>query len=227
MASFRQKKISQGQTLGDKLNKTRIDQDLSLEEVEANIKVQKKYLEALEEGQYNLLPGDIYAKAWLKLYGQFLGLPFQELIADYKIEKSVSEKLDKVSEPIKDKRRFDFAFLKPRFIKVFFIGLVVLVLVGYLGWEIKNIVSPPPVIIYQPQDNLRTNQNSILVEGHTEPEVQLTINNELVLLDENGDFSQNINLVFGLNNLSINAKKKHSQSTQIELDIFRENTNLN
>jgi len=70
MAGFRQKKITRGQTLADKLNKARIESGLSLEELSQKTKIQIKYLEILEQGDYNSLPGDIYAKAWLKLYGE-------------------------------------------------------------------------------------------------------------------------------------------------------------
>ena len=62
----------------------------------------------------------------------------------------------------------------------------------------------------------------MVIKGQTKPEVQLTINNELVLLDENGSFSQTINLINGLNNLEISAKKKHSKTKIIEIAILRE-----
>jgi hypothetical protein len=53
----------------------------------------------------------------------------------------------------------------------------------------------------------------------------MTINNEKVLLDEDGNFEQTVNLVVGLNNLQISAKKKHSKINNLEWMILRENLN--
>ena len=102
------------------------------------------------------------------------------------------------------------------------IGLLILTLFAYLGWEINNIISPPQVKIFEPTSNFKTTDSSVFIKGQTKPEVQLTINNELVLLDEEGYFNQEINLLNGLNNLEISAKKKHSRIRTIEMVILRE-----
>jgi len=224
MSSFRQKKITRSQTLGDKLRKARLEQDKTLEAVSSATNIQVKYLEILEEGDHQKLPGDIYAKAWLKLYAEFLGLQVAELLVDYKIEKGISDKLTKVVNPqVRTKNISPANILKPRVLKFMGIGLLILALFVYLGWEINNIISPPQVTIFEPDNNLRTTESSVVIRGQTKPEVQLTINNELVLLDEEGYFSQEINLINGLNNLEINAKKKHSRTQTIEIIILREN----
>lgn len=224
MASFRQKRIIRSQTLADKLKQSRLQQDKTLEEAAKATKIQIKYLEILEEGDYQKLPGDIYAKAWLKLYGDFLGLQINELLVDYKIEKSVSDKLAKVEFPQPDNKiKSATNILRPKVLKIMGIGFLMLVLLTYLGWELNNIISPPEVVIFEPATNLKTIESSIVIKGQTQPEVQLTINNELVLLDKEGNFSQAINLINGLNSLQISAKKKHSRIQIIELVILREN----
>jgi cytoskeletal protein RodZ len=223
MASFRQKKITRSQTLADKLKQTRLEQEKTLEEVAESTKIQIKYLEILEEGDYQKLPGDIYSKAWLKLYGDFLGLATNELLADYKIEKSISDKLNKVSNPeVKTNNISPYSILKPKVLKFLGIGLLILALLTYLAWEINNTISPPDIQIFEPSNNFRTTESSIIIKGQTKTEVQLTINNELVLLDEEGYFSQAVNLINGLNNLEISAKKKHSKHKIVEIVILRE-----
>ena len=223
MASFRQKKISRSQTLADKLRQSRLDQSKTLEEVATATGIQIKYLEILEDGNYQKLPGNIYAKAWLRLYANFLGLQASELLVDYKIEKSISDKLVKVDTPKEQNNNISiYSILKPRVLKFLGIGLLILTLFAYLGWEINNIISPPQVKIFEPIGNFKTTDSSVVIKGQTKPEVQLTINNELVLLDEEGYFNQEINLLNGLNNLEISAKKKHSRIRTIEMVILRE-----
>ncbi|MBT6691723.1 hypothetical protein HOB10_05340 [Candidatus Parcubacteria bacterium] len=222
MQRFKRKQISKGQTLGDKLKQVRLDKELSLEDVYRGTSIQIKYLEILESGDYHLLPGNMYAKAWIKLYAEFLEIPSQELLFDYKVEKNISDKISSIDKPVKVKEVSKHNFLGPKTLKVVVIALVVGVLLGYLGWELYNIVAPPKVVILEPGDNFRTTESSVLVKGQTQAEVQLTINNETVLLDHDGNFSQVINLIVGLNNLQISAKKKHSKTNVLELDILRE-----
>lgn len=227
MASFRHKTISRGQTLADKFSKARLEQDISLAEAQEATKIQSKYLEILESGDWEKLPGDIYAKAWIRLYADFLGLEVSGLLTDYKIEKSMSSKLVRINQPIKRRDFSRYNILKPRILKLSAIAILVLALLGYLGWELNNIIRPPSIFIAEPGNNFKTSDNSVVIKGHTEPEVTLTINHELVLLDGEGNFSETINLVIGLNNLEINAKKKHSKTNNLELVILREDLSNN
>lgn len=222
MPRFAKKQISRGQTLAERLKKARLEKGLTLLEVATKTKISLKYLEVLEAGHYQSLPGEMYAKAWLKIYAKLLDLPIKEILVAYKIEKAVSTRIKNLNPAPEDKKFFKSHFLSPRFFKFGGIGLVIVALLLYLVWEINNIMAPPQVTILEPPNNFKTVASSILVVGQTEPEVRLTINNELVLLDENGHFSQTINLAVGLNNLQISAKKKHSRINNLEWNILRE-----
>lgn len=223
MRSFGKKKVVQQNTLGDKLRRIRIEKDLSLEEVYKETEIQIKHLEDLEFGRYQDLPGDIYAKAWIRKYAEFLGLDSQDLLVDYKIEKSVSDKLNSQKKDKNISFKAKKINLQPSTV-IRFIGILLIVLsvISYLAWEIKNIISPPEVNIIYPEKDIKTIETSIEIIGQTEPEVILTINDEPVLLDDDGNFREEVNLVIGLNNLNINAKKKHSKTRNIELKILRE-----
>lgn len=222
MASFIQKRITNGQGLADHLRRTRLEKKRSLTQASEATGIQLKYLEYFESGEYQKLPGDMYARAWLKLYAEFLGLSSEELLTEYKVEKSISDKLKKVEDQDKRASFSPLQLLRPLNIKTASVLVVVLAVFVYLGWEVKNILTPPEIMISQPENNLRTADSSVEIRGTTEPEVQLTINNEIVLLDERGNFVQTVNLVSGLNNLLISAKKKHSKASEYELVILRE-----
>jgi len=63
---------------------------------------------------------------------------------------------------------------------------------------------------------------SITVDGQTEPEAEIKINDEIILNNHNGYFSQTINLKKGLNNIVITAKKKYSQEITVTRQILVE-----
>lgn len=69
--------------IGQKLKEARETLGLSLETVEHETKIRRKYLQALENEQFDLLPGEVYAKAFLKNYTKFLNLDVGEVMAAY------------------------------------------------------------------------------------------------------------------------------------------------
>jgi cytoskeleton protein RodZ len=70
--------------LGTWLQDTREAQDLSLEEVEAQTRIRRRFLQALEEGEYDVLPGEVYVRGFLRNYALYLGLDPQEVRRRYR-----------------------------------------------------------------------------------------------------------------------------------------------
>ncbi len=64
--------------IGQALKTARESLGLSLEAVEEETKIRRKYLQALENEQFEVLPGPVYAKAFLKNYARFLNLDVGE-----------------------------------------------------------------------------------------------------------------------------------------------------
>jgi cytoskeletal protein RodZ len=59
---------------GAQLRQARESRGLSLDEVSSRTRVQRRYLQALEEGTVDKLPEPVYARGFLKRYADFLGL---------------------------------------------------------------------------------------------------------------------------------------------------------
>ncbi len=57
---------------------------IDINEVETRTKIRAKYLRAMENEEWSLLPGDVYVKSFLRTYGDYLGLDSRQLIDDYK-----------------------------------------------------------------------------------------------------------------------------------------------
>ena len=72
--------------LGQRLKDARNDKGLSLEEIQSITKIQKRYLNAIEEGNYELLPGNFYTRAFIKNYAEAVGLHGDELLEEYASE---------------------------------------------------------------------------------------------------------------------------------------------
>ena len=67
-----------------------------------------------------------------------------------------------------------------------------------------------------------TSEAGIEVKGMTEPGSELSINDEIILTDNEGNFNQFINLKKGLNTLEITSKKKYSRPNTIIKQVLVE-----
>lgn len=57
---------------------------IDINEVESSTKIRAKYLRAIENEEWGLLPGDVYVKSFLRTYGDYLGVDSRQLIDEYK-----------------------------------------------------------------------------------------------------------------------------------------------
>jgi hypothetical protein len=82
-----------GETLRDARMRARID----VSEIEAKTKIRAKYLRALENEEWGLLPGPTYVKSFLRTYAQALGLDGKALVEEYRLN---HERSTETLEPI-------------------------------------------------------------------------------------------------------------------------------
>ncbi len=70
--------------IGASLREARMRARIDISEVEAGTKIRAKYLRALENEEWDLLPGPVYVKSFLKTYGDYLGLDSRLLVDEFK-----------------------------------------------------------------------------------------------------------------------------------------------
>jgi cytoskeleton protein RodZ len=70
--------------IGATLREARIRARIDMSEVETRTKIRAKYLRAIENEEWDLLPGPVYAKSFLRTYGDYLGLDSRMLVEEYK-----------------------------------------------------------------------------------------------------------------------------------------------
>jgi cytoskeleton protein RodZ len=134
--------------LGERLREARESQGISMSQAAVETRILQRYLVALEDGDYQHLPGDVYARGFIRNYADYLGLPADELIELYRRDRGSSEPIRVVPATSSPRIR---GLALPSFFGVFF---VVLVLVGasYLVLSALNIVgeSAQPQVASQP-----------------------------------------------------------------------------
>ncbi len=70
--------------IGSSLREARMRAHIDISEVEVRTKIRAKYLRALENEEWSLLPGPVYVRSFLKTYGDYLGLDSRLLVDEFK-----------------------------------------------------------------------------------------------------------------------------------------------
>lgn len=94
------------ESVGYYLRRTREVREIELEDIAKKTKISVRFLKAIEEGKWHLLPGDVFVKGFIRAYAQSLGLNPDEIVEKYVQEKGVEPKQDlkvvqKKSIPVK------------------------------------------------------------------------------------------------------------------------------
>ena len=221
MNGFKVKKV-RSLTLGEKMRRIRNEKRVILPEIAKNTKIQLEYLEYLENGDYNKLPADVYVKGFLKSFADYLGVNEEYLIKSFNKEKSIQKNIEgSTKEKNKpDKINLSRFAITPKIISIFFISLFFLALIFYLYKNLNNFVSNPELIILNPAADSIINDTKVLVKGKTDVGNDLFINNQLVLVDDEGAFSENVVLREGKNVISVKSvnqfNKEVVQSISVE-----------
>jgi cytoskeletal protein RodZ len=79
------------QEIGQELQRARLDQGLSLDDVQQTTKIQKRYLQAIETGQFDQLPGAFYERAFVRQYAATVGLDVAKFMEQHDIERTEVE----------------------------------------------------------------------------------------------------------------------------------------
>ena len=69
--------------IGNSLREARMRRQIDFPQAEAAIKIRGKYLRALEDEQFDLLPAETYVKGFLRTYAEYLGLDGQLYVDEY------------------------------------------------------------------------------------------------------------------------------------------------
>lgn len=226
MTALRKRKIYNIKSIGEKLKQHRKDYNIGLEKAARTMKIGSRYLKMIENDDFDNLPEEVYIKKFLYNYAVFLNLNPEIVLSHFYKEREIYNKTKKKKPQQKIRGTsifrviFDF-LLKPTTIKYSAIGLIFILVLLYLGISIKNIFSPPELIIKEPfESSIITSQRSVDLIGITEKEVELTINSKHVLADENGNFKLSLDLQKDLNIIKISAKKKHSKPNIVYRQII-------
>lgn len=203
--------------LGERLKKMRADRCMTIADVSRAIGIQMRYINALEEGKYDMLPADVYVRGFLKSYAHYFGASPDPFVLLYERERGIEQTLrSQSSNPLKGlegRARLPIFVITPKILTMVIAVLICLGSAGYVYVKFRDFVSEPRLTIMDPVNGSRVSESSVLVRGISERDSRVFINGEPVLVDENGNFSEFVSLHLGANDITVSASNRFSKKT--------------
>jgi cytoskeleton protein RodZ len=135
--------------IGSTLREARMRARIDISEVEASTKIRAKYLRAIENEEWDLLPGTVYVKSFLKTYGDYLGLDSRLLIDEFRrrYERPSDHDLRPIASLTRERERAARGPRGPRVPRWLVIVVILVAVVATLyeiGKQNPKTTSPPP-----------------------------------------------------------------------------------
>ncbi len=201
-------------TVGSILKEARIAKNLTLTDVEKVTKIRAKFLDAIEQDAYQLLPSPIYAKGFVKNYGEYLGLDSSRVMAFFRrqtIDIKRSSLLPNKSEDIGSKG----LRITPGSFIAFVVGAFILVFLIYFGLQYQKLYMPPTLAVTTPVQESIVKEKKLDILGTTNPDATVIVNGISVTVRSDGNFFTQITVEPGVNTITILATSRYGKTTTV------------
>lgn len=220
--NFTRRTLPQKEGLGEKLAKKRIALGYDIKDVEKVIRIRAKYIEAIENGNYDKLPPEVYVKGFIRNYAELLKLDPTKVLRSYEKERGIIENMRKASEnhsPIVKPIDTPKIVITPKTLILSAVSLVALIIVVYIGWQVRILTAPPKLVLSSPNDNITVDSDSLTLEGNTDPGASLFVNEVEVGVNQDGAFKEKISLQNGVNILKLRAQNKLGKKYELSRTV--------
>lgn len=99
--------------IGEKLKSARESAGLSIDAVQKDTKIQKKYLVALENNDFAALPGKFYVRAFVKAFANAVGLNGDQFVRQYLPEENFTGTVKSDAQPVKEQNPTSSRVVRP------------------------------------------------------------------------------------------------------------------
>ncbi|OGM78634.1 hypothetical protein A2366_02035, partial [Candidatus Woesebacteria bacterium RIFOXYB1_FULL_33_9] len=195
---------------GQILKEARLKKGFSLTKLENLTKIKREFILNLENNDWNNLPEFPVVSGFVKNITSSLGLSTNNVNAilrrDYPPKKLAINPTPDVGN------KFVWS---PKLTFVVGISLLLFLVLGYLGFEYLKFIRPPELIVVSPKENEQVLQNKVKIEGKTTTDAILTVNNQPVILDQDGKFITEIEVTKDTKEIRFKSTSRSGKVTEV------------
>ena len=196
--------------LGDQLRMQREKKGITLDQAAADTRIREKFLKALEDDDYQSLPGAVYTRGFLRNYAEYLDLDQEELVVLFHQERGIAS-ADPVRtfRPMRPIMHRSLIFTPAVLVPVVVLAGIVL-FVGYLYYQFTSFAVAPTLEILEPATDAIAQESPYTLRGRTTPSGRVTVQvfpGPLTLADirpaADGTFDASVALTAGSNHVVV------------------------
>lgn len=207
-------------TIGEILQEERVRHHISVDALAKKTRIRAEYLEALEKNDFDNLPAATFVKGFIKTYASVFGFDHAPVLALLRRDYRESAKGTLIP------REFLKPLLKPKrqvstiTLVVFAVGFVFITLLSYIGFQWYRFQQPPLLDITTPAQ-LDFVSAEVEVQGKTNPEAIVSVNQTPVVVSSDGTFKSEVSLqTEGTTTLVITATDRRGKTNTVERKVF-------
>lgn len=164
------------------LQTARLDKEYTLDDISKKTKIPLKFLKAFEQELLSDFPDEPYCSLMLREYASYLGLKPDDIISIFRRDYANKTNQNSESKP--------FVTFNPQFTYTASIVVLIAIFATYLISEYVKFNRPPNLVVNWPESYSKI----VEVTGTTDVESTIKVNQDLVVVDQNGSFIKKLEL---------------------------------
>ncbi|MBL7036375.1 helix-turn-helix domain-containing protein [Candidatus Microgenomates bacterium] len=204
-------------TIGTFLSSARREKGVSLEQLELTTKIKKQFLEAIEKENWESLPEYPVILGFVSNIAGSLDVPVDTALA--LLRRDYPPKKLKVTPSPDVEKKFVWS---PKLTFAIGVGLFLLTLLGYLGFQYTRFMNPPKLFISKPTEEEIVLSTKLKVSGITDTDAKIEVNNQPILVDSSGNFEGTVEISEDAGEITFVATSRSGKETKINRKIVNE-----
>lgn len=204
-------------TIGIFIKEARIKKRFSQEKIAKETKIKKDFIVSIEKEDWETLPEYPVVIGFVKQISKYLKLDERQAVAF--LRRDYPPRVLPVNPKPDVAKKFIWS---PKLTFIVGIAVIAIAALSYLAFQYSNFVSPPKLVVNQPQEEQVVKENKLIVSGKTDQDVTIKINNQPILVEEDGNFKADIEIFEGTEEIVVKAVSRSGKETVIRRKIYPE-----
>lgn len=205
-------------TVGEILAEKRKSLGFSLEQIEEETKIRKKYLEAIEKNNFNFIPESTTTKGFIRNFSLVLGLSPESVLAVFRRDYFEDESGQIISRSLSKIIQNHGFFWTPKATLITLIIVGVSVISFFFSKQYLRLSSAPEIDLSSPKEG-QVFKDRVLIKGKTDKDATLKIDGSLISISNDGSFSEEIVLPRGSNIVTIESANRQGKKRVVNIKV--------
>ena len=201
-------------TIGQLVKGARVRKKFSIKRVEEITKIKSDFIDAIEKENWGALPNFSTTLGFVKSIAGAIGINENSAAAIFK--RDYPPKTQVIAPKPDAVNKFSWS---PRLTFALGVGVALVFILGYLGIQYSEFISPPSLRVETPKDGDSIDGKYVVVSGTTDTDAKIIVNNQPVLVSPDGKFLVGLDVVSETKEIEIKAVGRSGRETVVKRKI--------